>query len=69
MNDPLTFQLTFAVCGCAALIIHAGSPLKLDQALLTFHNQLAEGVHVFYTSDFCYKVRNVLLSCLYCVEG
>ncbi|XP_075875219.1 heparan-alpha-glucosaminide N-acetyltransferase [Nelusetta ayraudi] len=32
-----------------------GSPLKLDQALLTFHNQLAEDVHVFYTSDFCYK--------------
>ncbi|XP_028279349.1 heparan-alpha-glucosaminide N-acetyltransferase [Parambassis ranga] len=29
--------------------------LKMDQALLTFHNQLSEGVQVFYTSDYCYK--------------
>ncbi|XP_035519623.1 heparan-alpha-glucosaminide N-acetyltransferase [Morone saxatilis] len=29
--------------------------LKMDQALLTFHNQLKEEVQVFYTSDYCYK--------------
>ncbi|XP_041866411.1 heparan-alpha-glucosaminide N-acetyltransferase isoform X2 [Melanotaenia boesemani] len=27
----------------------------MDQALLTFHNQLTEEVQVFYTSDYCYK--------------
>lgn len=32
----------------------------MDQALLTFHNQLSQEVHVFYTSDFCYKVRRFL---------
>ncbi|XP_023182860.1 heparan-alpha-glucosaminide N-acetyltransferase-like isoform X1 [Xiphophorus maculatus] len=30
-------------------------PLKMDQALLTFHNKLTEPVRVFYTSDYCYK--------------
>ncbi|KAL0964236.1 hypothetical protein UPYG_G00321180 [Umbra pygmaea] len=30
-------------------------PLKMDQALLTIHNQLPTGVEVFYTSDYCYK--------------
>ncbi|XP_076025392.1 heparan-alpha-glucosaminide N-acetyltransferase [Genypterus blacodes] len=30
--------------------------LKMDQAFLTFHNQLLdEEVRVFYTSDYCYK--------------
>lgn len=29
--------------------------LKMDQALLTFENQLPEEVHVYYTSDYCYK--------------
>ena len=28
----------------------------MDQALLTFHNRFPEGVDVFYTSDYCYKV-------------
>lgn len=27
--------------------------------MLTFHNQLTEEVQVFYTSDYCYKVRNI----------
>lgn len=36
----------------------------MDQALVTLQNQLPDGVHVFYTSDFCYKVRTVLLVCL-----
>ncbi|KAM3863205.1 heparan-alpha-glucosaminide N-acetyltransferase [Diretmus argenteus] len=27
----------------------------MDQALLTFHNQLPERVDVFYTSDYCHK--------------
>ncbi|XP_028324856.1 heparan-alpha-glucosaminide N-acetyltransferase isoform X2 [Gouania willdenowi] len=35
----------------------------MDQALLTFHNRLTEGVNVLYTSDFCYKcVPQLLLS-------
>ncbi|XP_056291678.1 heparan-alpha-glucosaminide N-acetyltransferase isoform X2 [Pseudoliparis swirei] len=29
--------------------------LKMDQALLTFHNQLTEELQVLYTSDYCYK--------------
>ncbi|KAM8859246.1 heparan-alpha-glucosaminide N-acetyltransferase isoform 2-T2 [Spinachia spinachia] len=29
--------------------------LRLDQALLTFHNQLTEEVEVLYTSDYCYQ--------------
>ncbi|XP_023132897.1 heparan-alpha-glucosaminide N-acetyltransferase isoform X2 [Amphiprion ocellaris] len=35
--------------------IKTGSSLKMDQALLTFYNQLTEEVQVFYTSDYCYK--------------
>ncbi|XP_015236081.1 PREDICTED: heparan-alpha-glucosaminide N-acetyltransferase-like, partial [Cyprinodon variegatus] len=35
--------------------ISAGPTLKMDQALLAFHNQLTERVWVFYTSDYCYK--------------
>ncbi|XP_037545263.1 heparan-alpha-glucosaminide N-acetyltransferase [Nematolebias whitei] len=35
--------------------IRNGPALKMDQALLTFHNQLNEQLHVFYTTDFCYK--------------
>ncbi|XP_029306054.1 heparan-alpha-glucosaminide N-acetyltransferase [Cottoperca gobio] len=35
--------------------LKSGPTLKMDQALLTFHNQLAEEVQVFYTSDHCYK--------------
>ncbi|KAM9365531.1 heparan-alpha-glucosaminide N-acetyltransferase [Pholidichthys leucotaenia] len=27
----------------------------MDEALLTFHNQLTENVSVFYSSDYCYK--------------
>lgn len=33
--------------------------LKMDQALLTFHNQLKEEVQVFYTTDYCHKVKRV----------
>ncbi|XP_018536506.1 heparan-alpha-glucosaminide N-acetyltransferase [Lates calcarifer] len=32
-----------------------GPELKMDQALITFHNQLTEEVRVLYTSDYCYK--------------
>ncbi|XP_071769330.2 proto-oncogene tyrosine-protein kinase receptor Ret [Centroberyx gerrardi] len=35
--------------------LNTGPALKMDQALLTFHNQLPEGVDVFYISDYCYK--------------
>ncbi|XP_023281495.1 heparan-alpha-glucosaminide N-acetyltransferase-like isoform X1 [Seriola lalandi dorsalis] len=36
--------------------LQPGPRLKLDQALLTFHNQLTEEeVQVLYTSDYCYK--------------
>ncbi|XP_059215070.1 heparan-alpha-glucosaminide N-acetyltransferase [Centropristis striata] len=35
--------------------LKSGPTLKMDQALLTFHNQLTEEVQVFYTSDYCYK--------------
>ncbi|KAM3605958.1 uncharacterized protein V6R79_008010 [Siganus canaliculatus] len=36
---------------------HMKSPptLRLDQALITFQNQLAEEVQVLYTSDYCYQ--------------
>ncbi|XP_034041423.1 heparan-alpha-glucosaminide N-acetyltransferase [Thalassophryne amazonica] len=27
----------------------------MDEALLTFHNQLTQSLEVFYTSDYCYK--------------
>lgn len=43
-------------------LLCAGAALKLDQALLTFHNQLTEDVQVFYTSDYCYKVKNCTVS-------
>ncbi|XP_048060881.1 heparan-alpha-glucosaminide N-acetyltransferase isoform X1 [Megalobrama amblycephala] len=29
--------------------------LKMDQALLTFHNELPYNISVYYTSDYCYK--------------
>ncbi|XP_071337482.1 heparan-alpha-glucosaminide N-acetyltransferase isoform X3 [Trachinotus anak] len=35
--------------------LKSGPRLKMDQALLTFHNQLTEEVQLFYTSDYCYK--------------
>ncbi|XP_067382880.1 heparan-alpha-glucosaminide N-acetyltransferase isoform X3 [Channa argus] len=35
--------------------VMSGPTLKMDQALLTFHNQMTEEVQVFYTSDYCYK--------------
>uniref|UniRef100_A0A8D3AP24 Si:dkey-192p21.6 n=1 Tax=Scophthalmus maximus TaxID=52904 RepID=A0A8D3AP24_SCOMX len=35
--------------------VKSGPGLKMDQALLTFHNQLTEEVEVSYTSDYCYK--------------
>lgn len=38
--------------------MRAGTALRTDQALVTFHNQLTEDVQVLYTSDFCYKVKN-----------
>ncbi|XP_061602033.1 heparan-alpha-glucosaminide N-acetyltransferase isoform X2 [Cololabis saira] len=45
----------FLINGGSGGHVTDGSPLKMDQALLTFHNQLTEEVHVFYTSDYCYK--------------
>lgn len=39
------------------LVTVAETSLKMDQALLTLHNQLTEDVRVFYRSDFCYKVK------------
>ncbi|XP_047206950.1 heparan-alpha-glucosaminide N-acetyltransferase [Girardinichthys multiradiatus] len=38
-----------------SLFAEYGPTLKMDQALLAFHNQLTEQVQVFYTSDYCYK--------------
>ncbi|XP_029962551.1 heparan-alpha-glucosaminide N-acetyltransferase [Salarias fasciatus] len=38
-----------------------GVSLKMDQALLTFHNLLTEETSVFYTSDYCYKCVPQLL--------
>nr|XP_020501780.1 heparan-alpha-glucosaminide N-acetyltransferase-like isoform X2 [Labrus bergylta] len=35
--------------------LKSGPTLKMDQALLTFQNQLTEEVQVFYTTDYCYK--------------
>ncbi|XP_069001268.1 heparan-alpha-glucosaminide N-acetyltransferase [Embiotoca jacksoni] len=35
--------------------IGTASTLKMDQALLEFHNQLREEVQVYYTSDYCYE--------------
>ncbi|CAL1578381.1 unnamed protein product [Knipowitschia caucasica] len=29
--------------------------LKMDQALITFQNLLTEEVHIYFTSDYCYK--------------
>ncbi|XP_078788283.1 heparan-alpha-glucosaminide N-acetyltransferase isoform X2 [Oryzias latipes] len=52
-----------ALCAvlAALLLISSGSAgtiqtaLKINQALLTFHNQLTEEVQVSFTSDYCYK--------------
>ncbi|XP_060943801.1 heparan-alpha-glucosaminide N-acetyltransferase [Limanda limanda] len=35
--------------------VSSGPSLRMDKALLTFHNQLKEEVQVFYTSDYCHK--------------
>ncbi|KAM7385915.1 hypothetical protein PAMP_001957 [Pampus punctatissimus] len=35
--------------------MESGHAVKMDQALLTFHNQLDHEVHIVYTSDYCYK--------------
>ncbi|XP_061644897.1 heparan-alpha-glucosaminide N-acetyltransferase isoform X7 [Phyllopteryx taeniolatus] len=40
--------------GCGAHIASVPT-LKMDQALLIFHNQLPHEVEVLYTSDYCYK--------------
>ncbi|XP_075339035.1 heparan-alpha-glucosaminide N-acetyltransferase [Odontesthes bonariensis] len=42
--------------------VAARPPLKMDQALLTFHNHLIEEVQVFYQSDHCYKCVHQLLA-------
>ncbi|CAG6017829.1 unnamed protein product [Menidia menidia] len=47
--------VVFLLFGCCGGHIANGPTLKMDQALLTFHNQLTEEVQVFYTSDYCYK--------------
>ncbi|XP_057704672.1 heparan-alpha-glucosaminide N-acetyltransferase [Corythoichthys intestinalis] len=39
---------------CGAQTVSAPT-LKMDQALLIFHNQLPHEVEVLYTSDYCYK--------------
>ncbi|KAK7901694.1 hypothetical protein WMY93_018463 [Mugilogobius chulae] len=38
------------------------APLKMDQALLIFHNDLTEEVQIYYTSDYCYKCLYQLLT-------
>uniref|UniRef100_UPI0037E8D68B heparan-alpha-glucosaminide N-acetyltransferase n=1 Tax=Semicossyphus pulcher TaxID=241346 RepID=UPI0037E8D68B len=35
--------------------LKSGATLRMDQALLTFQNQLTEEVLIFYTTDYCYK--------------
>ncbi|KAF3842363.1 hypothetical protein F7725_024314 [Dissostichus mawsoni] len=57
--EPRTLQasLTLLILVTSSYGGHlkSGPTLKMDQALLIFHNQLAEEVQVFYTSDHCYK--------------
>ncbi|KAF7219587.1 heparan-alpha-glucosaminide N-acetyltransferase-like [Nothobranchius furzeri] len=54
---PLLFLVTWSYGGHVRNDeLHLDGPaLKMDQALLTFHNQLPEEVQIFYTSDHCYK--------------
>ncbi|XP_031140076.1 heparan-alpha-glucosaminide N-acetyltransferase isoform X2 [Sander lucioperca] len=54
---PLHASLTLLILVTSSHGGHlkSGPTLKMDQALLTFHNQLTEEVQVFYTSDSCYK--------------
>ncbi|XP_032365837.1 heparan-alpha-glucosaminide N-acetyltransferase isoform X1 [Etheostoma spectabile] len=54
---PLYASLTLLILVTSSHGGHlkSGPTLKMDQALLTFHNQLTEEMQVFYTSDSCYK--------------
>ncbi|XP_034753529.1 heparan-alpha-glucosaminide N-acetyltransferase isoform X2 [Etheostoma cragini] len=54
---PLYASLTLLILVTSSQGGHSksGPTLKMDQALLTFHNQLTEEMQVFYTSDSCYK--------------
>ncbi|XP_039638979.1 heparan-alpha-glucosaminide N-acetyltransferase isoform X2 [Perca fluviatilis] len=56
-RTPLHASLTLLILVTSSHGGHlkSGPALKMDQALLTFHNQLTEEVQVFYTSDSCYK--------------
>ncbi|KAM9809083.1 heparan-alpha-glucosaminide N-acetyltransferase isoform 1-T1 [Syngnathus typhle] len=46
--------LLFLSSSCGAYMASAPT-LKMDQALVIFHNQLPHEVKVLYTSDYCYK--------------
>ncbi|KAM9804059.1 heparan-alpha-glucosaminide N-acetyltransferase [Neosynchiropus ocellatus] len=63
-QTALTLLILISVsCGRHFDPVHAGATLKVDQALITFNNQLPEDVEVFFTSDYCYKcVYQSLLS-------
>lgn len=43
---------------------HVEHVLKMDEALLTVHNQLPEGITLLFVSDYCYKVFFRYLSLL-----
>lgn len=57
---------TFLLCYDVRMLFLAflGPDLKVDQALLTIHNQLTEDVQVFYTTDYCFKVKIAYISSL-----
>ncbi|XP_068424672.1 heparan-alpha-glucosaminide N-acetyltransferase [Clinocottus analis] len=57
LRRPLQASLTLLILVTSSYGGHlqSGPTLKMDQALLTLHNQLTEDVQVFYTSDYCYK--------------
>jgi len=53
------FRLLQSQCLCPLFFLVF--KLKMDEALLIFHNELPYNISVYYTSDYCYKV---LKSCL-----
>ncbi|CAB1425093.1 unnamed protein product [Pleuronectes platessa] len=50
-----SFTLLILAGSSSGQYVSSGPSLRMDQALLTFHNQLKEEVQVFYTSDHCYE--------------
>ncbi|KAF7669935.1 hypothetical protein LDENG_00115070 [Lucifuga dentata] len=58
---PTTLTMLILITSSCGGHLKSGPALKMDQALITFHNKLPEEVEVLFISDYCYKCLYQLL--------